>query len=305
MMVLFFHIYSMAKNIFLLHNPASGHGQHTKEELISIIEEAGYNCNYASIKEKGWKDIPSETEWIAVAGGDGTVKKIIQHLHDISAQEKYPVALIPLGTANNIAVTLGISKIIPDLVKNWGKNFTAFDTGTIGYGDKKIVFGEGIGFGLFPDHVVNMTKKKAEGDTPQERLANDKDILLESAKSYQPFPVEIQIEGKIYKGEYLMVEVLNIRSIGPNLVLSPGSDPGDGLFEIILVGEKDRPKLVHYLTEKMNGREIKLELDAIPVKRTTMLVKSSSLHVDDEIMDRGENSFVSVVINKKQLQFLT
>ncbi len=294
----------MAKNIFLLHNPGAGHGQHTKEELTGIIEKAGHHCNYACVKEEGWKNIPSETDWIAVAGGDGTVKRIIHHLHDISIEEKYPIGLLPLGTANNIAVTLGISKIIPDLVKNWGKNFTAFDTGNIKYGNKKIVFGEGIGFGLFPDHVQIMQKAKFKQDTPGQRLENDKDILLESAKSYKPFPVELQIDGKIYKGEFLMVEVLNIRAIGPNLMLSPNADPGDSLLEIILAGEKDRENLVHYLTEKSNGNEVKLELDTIPVKRMAMLSTTKNLHVDDEIMDMGEHSFVSVEVNKKQLQFL-
>lgn len=303
----FFMICSMTKNVFLLHNPGAGHGQHTKDELISAIEAAGHSCNYASVKEEGWKNIPPETEWIAVAGGDGTVKHVIHHLHEIAAQEQYPVGLLPLGTANNIAVTLGVSKIIPDLVKNWGKNFTIFDTGTIDYGNKKIVFGEGIGFGLFPDHVQFMqdNKKKFEQKTPQQRLENDKDVLVEAAKTYPAFPVELQIDGKIYKGNYLLVEVMNIRSIGPNLMLSPDADPGDGVLEIILAGEKDREKLVHYLEEKRNGHEVKLELEAIPVKRMTMLVRNNALHIDDEVIDRGDNSFVSVAVSKKQLQFLT
>ena len=292
-------------NILLLHNPGAGHGQHTKEQLINIIEKAGHYCSYASVKEEGWKDIPSGTEWIVVAGGDGTVKKIIHHLHEMPGRKKYPVGLIPLGTANNIADTLEISKIIPDLVKNWGKNFTAFDTGFIKYGNKKLLFGEGIGFGLFPDHIRYMSKQKSGPKSPEERLINDKNILLESAKSYKPFAVELQIDGKIYKGEYLMVEVLNIRSIGPNIMLSPDADPGDGLLEIILVGEKERQRLVHYLSEKLNGNETRLQLDAIPVKRMAMLSTNNSLHVDDEIQDMGEHSFVSVKINKKQLQFLT
>ena len=225
-------------------------------------------------------------------------------MHEMTGKEKYPIGLIPLGTANNIACTLGISKIIPDLVKNWGKNFTAFNTGFIKYGDEKILFGEGIGFGLFPDHIQAMSKKKSGPNTPEERLENDKSVLLESARSYKPFPVELQIDGKIHKGEYLMVEVLNIRSIGPNMTLSPDVDPGDGLLEVILVGEKDRQKLIHYLSEKLNGKETRLQLDPIPVKRMAMLSKNNSLHVDDEIPDMGEHSVVSVAINRKQLQFL-
>ncbi len=294
----------MSKNIFLLHNPGAGHGQHTKEELISAIEKAGHYCDYQSIKEEGWEDIPSGTDWVAVAGGDGTVKKIIHRLQELPDKKQFPVGLIPLGTANNIADTLGISKIVPDLVKNWGKNFTAFDTGFIKYGDKKIVFGEGIGFGLFPDHIKCMSKKKPTENSPEERLEKDKTILLESAKTYKPFPIELQIDGNIYKGEYLMVEILNIRSIGPNIRLSPDADPGDGLLEIILVGEKDRQKLVNYLTEKLNGKESRLELEPIPVKRMAMLSKNNSFHADDEILEMGENSFVSVEINKNQLQFL-
>ena len=149
-----------------------------------------------------------------------------------------------------------------------------------------------------------MSKKKSAESSPEERLENDKNVLLETAKTYKPFPVELQIDGKIYDGEYLMVEVLNIRSIGPNIMLSPDADPGDGLLEVILVGEKDRQKLVNYLSEKLNGKETRLQLETIPVKRMAMISRNNSLHVDDEIPNMGEHSFASVEINKKQLQFL-
>src|SRR5690349_15074583 len=119
----------MSKNILLLHNPGAGDGQHTKEELVRVIEQAGHYCEYVSMKEEEWENIPPGTDWIAVAGGDGTVKKIIHRLYESPGKNQFPVGLIPLGTANNIADTLGISKIVPDVVKKWGENFTAFDTG--------------------------------------------------------------------------------------------------------------------------------------------------------------------------------
>ena len=100
----------------VLHNPNAGDGENSDKDLITALEAEGYKCSYLSTKEKGWekKDwdkIESEDiDFVIVAGGDGTVRKLAGELLDRKLiDKKLPIALLPFGTANNIARTLGIA----------------------------------------------------------------------------------------------------------------------------------------------------------------------------------------------------
>ena len=64
------------KSAALLHNPGAGDESHTKKQLKSMIEEEGFKCSYSSTKKKGWDEIPSDSEFIIIAGGDGTASGI-------------------------------------------------------------------------------------------------------------------------------------------------------------------------------------------------------------------------------------
>ncbi len=70
----------------VLHNPNAGDGDNSDRDLIAALEAEGYRCSYLSTKEKGWekKDwdkIESEDiDFVVVAGGDGTVRKLAGEL---------------------------------------------------------------------------------------------------------------------------------------------------------------------------------------------------------------------------------
>jgi diacylglycerol kinase family enzyme len=55
---------------------------------------------------------------------------------------------------------------------------------------------------------------------------------------------EIDVDGRDCSGDYVLVEAVNVPFIGPQLKLSPRSDPGDGALELILAGAGDRAALV-------------------------------------------------------------
>src|ERR1044072_2398775 len=94
----------------LFHNPTAGEGEHTRKKLVSLMEAAGFDCSYSSTKKKRWEKIESkDTDFIVIAGGDGTVRKVAEELLDQKVLNKIlPIGLLPLGTANNIAKTLNI-----------------------------------------------------------------------------------------------------------------------------------------------------------------------------------------------------
>ena len=78
---------------------------------------------------------------------------------------------------------------------------------------------------------------------------------------------------KTMSDAFLLVEVLNIRSIGPNLVFAPDASPSDGYFDVILAQECHREELLTYLGHRSEGRDTRL---ALP--RTALARLSSHVH---------------------------
>ena len=100
---------------------------HTNE-LVNALAEAGHEVIYQSTKQKHYKKaLKQSADLVLAAGGDGTVGKVARELIDTGV----PLAVLPLGTANNLARSLGFiaapEKIIAGL--NHGEKRT-FDPWT-------------------------------------------------------------------------------------------------------------------------------------------------------------------------------
>ena len=152
-------IHHFMKIINLLHNPTAGSEDHDREELISLMEKNGFECQYWSTK-KDWKDIDEKADFIVAAGGDGTVRKITKQLLDRKLSEKtWPIALLPLGTANNIAQTLNIEGNAEEIIQSWHHtHIKEFDVGRIRNLPKIEFFLESLGYGIFPYLIKKMKK---------------------------------------------------------------------------------------------------------------------------------------------------
>ena len=88
-------------------------------------------------------------------------------------------------------------------------------------------------------------------------------------------------DGTPYAEELLLLEVLNVRSIGPNLVFGPDANPSDGYFDVVVAQESHRHELLTYLEDRSEGRDRRL---ALPTRRAREVVieRGDELHVDDE-----------------------
>ena len=62
------------KNAKILHNPNAGKQEHTKKKLVSLVKSNGFECGYSSTKDINWKKIKPDSDFLILAGGDGTVR---------------------------------------------------------------------------------------------------------------------------------------------------------------------------------------------------------------------------------------
>lgn len=296
------------KKAKVLHNPEAGEGETSRRELVKKIQSAGFKCSYSSTKQFRWENIETEEiDFLILAGGDGTVRKIAEELLARKAIEKsFPIGLLPYGTANNIAKTLGLGEDPADIIAGWqNADHKKFDVGKISGLEKPAFFLESFGYGLFPRLMHEMKKQKKNNiEDAKEKINVALEMLREMVVTSLPRKCKLEINNRDYSGEFLLIEVMNIRSIGPNLNLAPDADPGDGEFEVVLIAEKQRNALAEYIQKKIDGNEVLFDFPILKARELSIFWDGKHVHVDDEYHKLEEPVKINIEMREGLLEFL-
>lgn len=178
---------------------------------------------------------------VVVAGGDGTVSRAACEL----CEWDVPLAILPLGTANNTALSLGLCEPIEQLIASWSQaRVMPFDLVSWDDGCVRQLLSESLGWGVFPQAIAVAKTRIRQKKGRRRQLERDRELFDAAIHRAEPRPYEIHVDGRSYSGSYLMVEVVNVPYLGPRLHVSPPSDPGDGMLELVLAEEGDRAALV-------------------------------------------------------------
>jgi diacylglycerol kinase family enzyme len=263
--------------------------------LKTLVERAGHTV--VSVAKQYDEEAPPPDERIDIvvaAGGDGTVATAA----GIASKHAASLAILPLGTANNIATSLGVKAEVTDLIAAWHTaRRVPFDLGCARARSKEWRVVEGVGGGLVPAGIARaQAEQQARKEmAPATEVAAAVRTFRDALVDLEPTPWTIILDGTTISDAFLLVEVLNIRSIGPNLVFGPDADPSDGWFDVILAQERHREELLTYLGHRADGRDTRL---ALPRHRAREVVIASctELHIDDERIDACELGRISVRI---------
>ncbi len=275
----------MKRTVFF-HNPKAGDSDHEPEKLLDVLRQQGFSCQYRSVRSRGWQDFDEHPELLIAAGGDGCVRTVIEMLlRRTLMQRTYPLTVIPLGTANNFARTFGIDPDPYEAAASVKSSVSRkLDVGFAEGLPKREFFIEGIGAGIFPA-LMKKAKNGVDGDLPvEEKLLETLRILEEIVRDFSPLPVTIVADGSRYEEEYLMVEIMNTRSIGPNLVLAENADPGDGLLDMVLIPAGQRARLLKHIKARIAGEEDDFSYPGIKAQEITLSLPATGIHVDDKAM---------------------
>jgi diacylglycerol kinase (ATP) len=258
--------------VTLIHNPDAGNeDQPSGDEIISMIRRAGHSVLYQSAKQVGWDNVLQESaDIVAVAGGDGTVGKIAKRL----VGRRIPIGVLPMGTANNVARALGLF------------------TDTM--------------FRLETQGNVDHACLNASG----EKITSALEIVRKFLATCPASRLNVTLDDQNLAGEYILLEAMNIRSIGPNLDLAPDADPGDGLLDFVLVSKTERDQLSKYLTDRIEGKPSSLGLLVRRSRRVRIECEGLPFHIDDELWpDDGSRPSSSVIVDasvgRESLEMLT
>lgn len=291
----------------LIHNPTAGEGELGKEELVELLANEKLRCRYSSTKEDGWKEeMEKEADLVVVAGGDGTVRKVVKQLLKRSVLDKeLPIVLLPMGTANNVAKTLNLQISPKKIIRQIHTAETRkVDIGCIMNIEEENFFLESFGYGIFPYLMQVMKRKEVVFSSAEAELEGALKELHRILIEYEPRECELEIDGTDHSGKFILAEIMNTRSIGPNLTLAPHSDPGDGELEVILVPENQKQKFADYIAALIRGSHQTYRFHTLLGKDISISWDGSHVHIDDKVVKLEKNREVSIKIKPGVLSFL-
>ena len=287
--------------VTLIHNPEAGSDdQPSGDELVRLVREAGHSVVYQSSKHADWqRSLDEPTDLVAVAGGDGAVGLVTKRL----VGKHVPVTILPMGTANNIAATLNLKDRSPEqLIAGWTSACRMkFDVGVANGPWGSSFFIEGVGVGTFTDTMSRLDARRnvdlAHHDDTDKKIQTVVHILKIRLEACQAIRLKMALDGRDLSGDYLLLETMNIRSIGPNLCLAPDADPGDGFLDIVLVSDHEREKLTRYLTERITDKKTFPELTVHRGRHLHIECDELRVHIDDDVWpSHGEHPPYSPLI---------
>ena len=239
----------------LIANPGAGKVDDAAKNLklvIAYLEKEGLKVDLEMIKPKqnvqsiARRAIKVGFALIVAMGGDGTIEAIMRGMTGSKAR----LGIIPLGTENNIAISLGIPKDLEEAcaliasdniltidlgeVKIWnGKKFVFFEMATIGLGSTIYPDAKNIGSGKLSS-IFNSLITLIHQET------NQKIFLTLDDKN------EIEVET-------MLVMVSNTPVFGKNFMVAPKASLHDGLLDISVYPGFSKAELVSYYASVMNG----------------------------------------------------
>jgi len=286
----------------LIHNEKAGDKRHNRAVLIELLERAGYSVDYFPAKESDVNEVLGHPAEIVVsAGGDGTVARVVAH----ARSDGPPIAILPLGTANNIATSLGIGGPVEDLVAGWPESRARpyYPISASGpWGVRRLA--EGIGFGAFEQAMAELPRRL--------RVARARELIRKIVVDAQPESLEIGIDDETIAGRFAVLEITAIPLIGPRLRLAPEADPSDREFEVCFVGDNDteREGFARWLNAPDSAKAV--PVSARRAQRLTVAGQFRRIRLDSKLWEgepdpRAATSWpvIGIATEPQPLHFLT
>lgn len=240
-------------------------------------------------------DLP--VDLVVAVGGDGTVTRVLTHLSDRSI----PIAIVPQGTANNIADALGIAGDPAEIASALGNMVPRpFDIGFAKgpWGNHRFI--EAVGLGLL---ARSMAEVDEAGTSGGEQIRTSRETFRRKVAGGEFEHLKAIVDGRTLEGDFLLFEVMNIGQTGPDLMLAPEADPGDGLLDVVHIRADRRAEMLEWLD---GGPEAAMPpLDVIRAREVEIVWAGKSLRLGDNFSPApGAVGRVSIGIEPEQARIL-
>lgn len=217
------------QKVLLIVNRQSGTAHGPADQAQELLEHAGYQVDLRQPDDPSEisdliREVGPEVDRIVLGGGDGTFSRSAQALIDADR----PVGLLPLGTANDLARTLGIPRDIKAAARiAGGDRSRRIDLGTIN--DRPFFNVASIGFSArVAQHHAGERKKRL-------KMLSYPLSWLDAQRGLEPIRVSIEYGGRKRSFKSTMVAVGNGVHFGGGLMIADDAAIDDGWLDVLYV----------------------------------------------------------------------
>ncbi|WP_395014707.1 diacylglycerol/lipid kinase family protein [Dongia sp.] len=280
----------MAPKAILVHNASAGIREPSLEDLTAMIEAAGYRVKYRNSKAPDLEaKLDKQGDLVVAAGGDGTIAKVAKILLS-KPEQGAPLAILPIGTSNNIALSLGITEPPEALIPRWNETplrKLSHGIAHAHWGEQRFI--EGVGLGSLAEATTPKPKQTKDRSAKgrRRRITEGRIAFRHAIKHAKPERLYVTVDGTRIEDEVVLIEILNIAQVGPRLRLAPNADPGDNLLDVAYVTTEHRNALLAWLDALIED-----DLDAgvvgpppvavVPGAKVTIAWNGMDLRIDDK-----------------------
>lgn len=225
--------------------------------------------------------VEDKVEMVIVAGGDGTVNEVAAAL----SFTDIPLAIIPCGSGNGLARSLGIPSDFKKAIEIIENNYqTVIDRGEVNGHPFFCAFGMGFD--------ATVSKKFAE-EKRRGKMTYIKNAIRQFL-TYNSEVYAISVDGKIIAERAMLVAVCNASQYGNNAYIAPEASLKDGHLDITLI--HDGSPLLQAMAgiQLMSGELDKnILVDTFRIERAEISrLNSGPVHIDGEPLEMGKRFVV-------------
>lgn len=263
-------------------NPTSGKGKGLAlgKAFVSELQKLGVEVldlsgsDYDEASENGRKAIAAGTiDALAVAGGDGMV-----HLGvNLCAETPVPLAIMPCGTGNDAAMTLGIpiddAAGAAELAVSTLKNPVVTDLGLGVTSSRRFYFFNSASAGF--DAIVNKRANRWKYPKGPSRYTI---AMLYELITFNSLKYRAKINGEDRDIDGMLCAIANGPSYGGGMLVAPEATVDDGFLDLFIVHKITKLELIkvfpkvftgqhvsHPAVEIIRATEVKLVSEGVPV----------------------------------------
>jgi diacylglycerol kinase (ATP) len=195
---------------------------------------------------------------LVAVGGDGMVNLALQSVGGTPT----PLAIVPAGTGNDIARSLGVPLDDPAAAGRAVVDVPAreIDLGRVG----SRWFGGVLGSGF--DSMVNERANRMSWPTGRARYNL---AILAELRVFRPVPFVLELDGERWETEAMLVAVGNAQSYGGGMRVTPGAVMDDGLLDVMVLGPISKPEFLKVFPTVYKGTHV--EHPAVTIRRARVV----------------------------------
>lgn len=293
------------KKVKLIYNSIAGQSKFThfldnviekfmQNDLEVVIYRAGDNNNLEEFLMNS--DNEENLYGIVVAGGDGTINKVVTIMMKYNI--KTPLGVIPAGTSNDFARHINMpSSYVESVDKILKNNVHGVDVGKAN--DKYFI--NVCSAGLF-------TNSSQKADPNLKKTLGKVSYFITGAKElfkFRPFSVKISVDNETFFEKINLFIIFNGSSVGGMKYFSSDSSIHDGLLDMIIIkncnlhevarllakalsGNLDDPNIIYRKTKKVDIEKLRGKCDRPDVDGD----EGPEFPINVECIENGINMFL-------------